>query len=130
MDILVDANVYLAVVLNEPEKQDIIKQTRGASLVSPDVLPYEIGNALSAIFKKKRLKIEQVLTSFTVFEMIPVRLQKVEIASALDIACSFNIYAYDACYLELARRLNLPLLTLDKEMQEVSKILNIKLINI
>ena len=37
--IIADANVYLAVILNEPEKQAIIENTRGIELISPEVLP-------------------------------------------------------------------------------------------
>ena len=36
--IVADANVYLAVILNEPEKQAIIESTRGVGLISPEVL--------------------------------------------------------------------------------------------
>ena len=130
MNILVDANVYLAVVLNEPEKQRIIEMTKGAELVSPEVLPYEIGNALTAMFKRQRLTKEQALKSFNIFDIIPIRLENVDVFAALDIACNFNIYAYDAYYLELAQRLNLPLLTMDNQMKEIAKSLNLKLLEV
>ena len=65
-----------------------------------------------------------------VFDIIPTRLENIHIFAALEIACDFNIYAYDAYYLELAQRLNLPLLTIDNQMKEVAKSLNIKLLNI
>ena len=35
----------------------------------------------------------------------------------MKIACRHNIYAYDAYYLETARRLNLPLVTFDRLMR-------------
>ena len=130
MDVLVDANAYLAVVLNEPEKQQIIDLTKGAELISPEVLPYEIGNALTAMFKRKRLTIEQVRRCFNIFNVIPLRLESVDIFSALAIACEFNIYAYDAYYLSLAQQQNLPLLTLDNQMKDVAKLLNIKLLEV
>jgi len=130
MDIVVDANIYLAVILNEPEKPSIIEQTRKVELVSPEVLPYEIGNALAAMSKRNRLNKEQVLKSFNIFNMIPARLVPVNIDKALDIACTFNIYAYDAYYLELAQRLKVPLLTLDNQMQDIAKTLKIKLLEI
>ena len=97
--IVVDANVYLAVILNEPEKQAIIECTRGVELISPEVIPYEIGNVLTAMLKKKRLNKEQILKSFDIFNVIPLHLAPVDISKALDIACRFNIYAYDAYYL-------------------------------
>ena len=128
MNIVVDANVYLAVILNEPEKQTIIEHTKGVELISPEVLPYEIGNALTAMLKKKRLNKNQIIESFDIFNMIPLHLAHVNINQALNIACKFNIYAYDAYYLELAERLKTPLLTLDNQMKDIAKTLKIKLL--
>ena len=128
MKVLVDASAYLAVLLNEPEKQYIIEITKGAELISPEVLPYEIGNALSVMHKRKRLNREQVIKCFEIFEFIPVRLENADMFTALDIVCRFNIYAYDAYYLALAKQLNLPLLTLDNEMKDVAKKLKLKLL--
>ena len=62
--------------------------------------------------------------------MIPLHLEPVNIAKALDIACMFNIYAYDAYYLELASRLKIPLLTLDGQMKDIAKTLKIKLMEV
>jgi predicted nucleic acid-binding protein len=128
MDIAVDASIYLAVVLNEPEKQAIIERTKGVQLVSPEVLPYEIGNALTAMFKRGRLNEEQIIKSFEIFNTIPLFLTPVNIASALNIACRFNVYAYDTYYLELAKRLKIPLLTLDNQMKNIASALEIELI--
>ena len=130
MSVVVDASVYLAVVLNEPEKQIIIERTKGSDLISPEVLPYEIGNALIAMLKRKRLNKEQAIKSFDIFNMIPLDLAPVNIGKALEISCKFNIYAYDAYYLELAERLKMPLLTLDNSMKGTAKALRIKLIEV
>ncbi len=48
MKIVVDTNTFLAVALNEPEKPEIIKLTVGHQLI-PEVLPFEIGNVLTAM---------------------------------------------------------------------------------
>ena len=55
MRVLADTNVFLAVALNEPEKLWLLQLTQGVELVAPAVLPYELGNALSALVKRKRL---------------------------------------------------------------------------
>lgn len=52
MKIIADTNTFLAVTLNEPERDKIIQLTSGHDLVAPDILPFEIGNALSAIDRK------------------------------------------------------------------------------
>tara|TARA_R110002072_G_C7767042_1_gene518831 strand:+ start:89 stop:478 length:390 start_codon:yes stop_codon:yes gene_type:complete len=125
MNIITDTNIFLAVVLNEPEKERIIEQTSNCKLLSPEILPYEIGNALSAIVKRKQLTTEQALHAIELADAIPVRLVQPDIKSALELALRFNIYAYDAYFLQAALSLNCPLLTLDKKMKEVAKQLNI-----
>tara|TARA_R110001592_G_scaffold104699_2_gene294615 strand:- start:9642 stop:10031 length:390 start_codon:yes stop_codon:yes gene_type:complete len=125
MNIITDTNIFLAVVLNEPEKERIIEQTSNCKLLSPEILPYEIGNALSAIVKRKQLTIEQAMQAIELAEAIPVRLIQPDIKNSLAIALRFNIYAYDAYFLQCALSLNCPLLTLDKKMKEMAKQLNI-----
>ena len=55
MKIIADTNIFLAVVLEEPEKGRIIQLTAGHELAAPEILPYEIGNALTALVKRKVL---------------------------------------------------------------------------
>ena len=105
MKIIVDTNTFIAVALNEPEKDRIIRLTEGNDLIAPDVLPFEIGNALTAMMKKSALKKEEVASAWEVVQHIPVDLRDTDIKSALNIAIKFNIYAYDAYFLECADRL-------------------------
>ena len=58
MKIIADTNTFIAVALNEPEKDRIIRLTEGHDLIAPDVLPFEVGNALTAMMKKNALKID------------------------------------------------------------------------
>ena len=46
MQIVADASAFLAVVLNESDRNWVINKTLGRKIVSPENLPYEIGNAL------------------------------------------------------------------------------------
>jgi len=121
MKIIADTNTFIAVALNEPEKGKIIGLTEGHELIAPDVLPFEIGNALTAMMKKKALKKEEVATAWEIVQQIPVDLRHTDIKSALSIAIKFNLYAYDAYFLECAENLKSPLLTLDIGMQRVAR---------
>ena len=125
MDIISDTNIFLAVVLNEPEKDAIIEMTSNASAISPEILPYEIGNALTAMVKRKKLSHTDALAALGMAQSISVRLVSVDIQKALEIALEHNIYAYDAYFLQCAKKLSCPLLTLDKHMRKVARILNI-----
>ena len=128
MKIIADTNTFIAVALNEPEKDRIIQLTEGHDLIAPDVLPFEIGNALTAMMKKNSLKKEEVASAWEVVQQIPVDLRHTDIKSALRIAIKFNVYAYDAYFLECAENLRSPLLTLDIGMKRVAREIGITIL--
>lgn len=121
MKIVADTNAFIAVALNEPEKELVISLTEGCDLVAPEVLPFEIGNALTAMMKKNILQIDEVVLSWEIVQKIPVGLQRIDLGSALRIATEYNLYAYDAYFLECAASLRSPLLTLDRGMQRIAR---------
>ena len=128
MKIIADTITFIAVSLNEPEKDSIIQLTQGHDLIAPDILPFEIGNALTAMMKKNSLKKEDVASAWEVVQQIPVELRHTDIKSALRIAIKFNIYAYDAYFLECAENLRSPLLTLDIGLKRVARELGITIL--
>ncbi|OGP56400.1 MAG: hypothetical protein A2Y65_11375 [Deltaproteobacteria bacterium RBG_13_52_11] len=128
MDIVSDASAFLAVALNEADREWVIEKTSGCGIISPEVLPYEIGNALIAVKRKGRLTDREVLWAFDVAQSIAVRLVSVKIHDALRIATRFNIYAYDAYYVECCLENRLPLMSLDERMCEVARKLGIKVV--
>jgi len=128
MKIIADTNTFLAVALNEPEKDRIIRLTEGHDLIAPDVLPFEVGNALTAMMKKNALKKEEVAIAWEAVQQIPVDLRHTEIKSALKLAIEHNIYTYDAYFLECAGNLRSPLLTLDLGMKRVAREIGITIL--
>lgn len=129
MEIVSDASSFIAVVLNETERGWVIKKTKNCEIVSPVILPYEIGNALIASYKRKRLNSNEIIKAYGISKTIKVRLTDIDIAGALKIAVRFNIYAYDAYYLQCCLENNLPLLSLDKKMRETAAELKIEVID-
>jgi len=121
MKIVADTNTFIAVALNEPEKELVIRLTEGCDLVAPEVLPFEIGNALTAMMKKNVLQANEVVLSWEIVQQIPVGLQCIDLKSALRIATEYNLYAYDAYFLECAASLRSPLLTLDHDMKRIAR---------
>ncbi|MHB8811163.1 MAG: type II toxin-antitoxin system VapC family toxin [Desulfobulbaceae bacterium] len=128
MKIVADTNTFLAVALNEPERDRIIRLSEGHEVIAPDVLPFEIGNALTAMLKKKVLRQEEVIAAWEVVQRIPVDLRPTDIPAALRIAMQRNLYAYDAYFLICAENLRGPLLTLDIGMQRVAQEMGIPLL--
>jgi len=125
MTLVSDTNVFLAVVMNEPEKERIIQLTSGSNVIAPEILPYEIGNALSAMHKRRQITNKEAMSAQRATNNIPVRLVAVDIQKALRLAMEFKIYAYDAYFLQCAKSLSSPLITLDTRMKQVASKLNI-----
>jgi predicted nucleic acid-binding protein len=69
-----------------------------------------------------------MINAFQYFKRVPIKTIEIDIEKALEIAWNYKIYAYDACYLEAAVRLNLPLLTFDGNMTKVGKELGVSII--
>ena len=121
MDLTIDASAVMAVILNEPSKPNLLEATRGAELISAPSLPWEIGNALSALFKRRRINLAQAELALQSFREIPVRLPSLEIESSVVLAQLHDVYAYDAYVIECARRYQTPLLSLDRRQCEVAR---------
>ena len=128
MELIADTNIFLAVVFNEPKKSWIIERTTGATVVAPDLLPYEIGNALSAMVKRRQVTATQALAAEKRIEKISVRLVGVDLQASLQLALEQNIYAYDAYFLQCAKAYSAPLLSLDRRLNQVADALNIRLV--
>jgi len=130
MNVIADTNTFLAVALKEPEREGLIKLTDGYKLSAPSILPYEIGNALSSLVKRKMVTFEQLPLVWDAAASIPVELRAIDIRTALLLAGYYKIYAYDAYFLQCAIETRRPLLTLDKGMKHVANKLNIKLLEL
>lgn len=80
------------------------------------------------MMKKKSLKKEEVESVWEIVQQIPVDLRHTNIKSALSIAIKHNLYAYDAYFLECAKNLRSPLLTLDLGMHNVAREIGITIL--
>ena len=121
MKCVIDTSVVLAVVLGEAERAWAIEATKGAHPFAPHSFLYEIGNALSALVKRKRLSQKGALAAWTATQAIPVTLRDIDMPAAIGIAVSNNLYAYDAYMIRCAVETNAVLLTLDRRLAAVAK---------
>lgn len=130
MEVTVDASVVLAVILNEPSKAQLLEVTGDVELVAAPTLPWEVGNALSALFKRARLSLLQARNAVDSFEGIALRLADVDLLAAVELAEKHRIYAYDAYVLECARRYRTPLLSLDGPQREVGRRMGLEIVEL
>lgn len=117
MEIVIDTSAILAVIGEQPEKAAMVRLTRGASLVAPASVHWEVGNALSAMFKRKAIGIKEALQLLEVYAAIPIRMAEVGLKQAVELSARWNVYAYDAYVLACVINQRAPLLTLDRGLR-------------
>ena len=122
MTLVSDTSAIMAVILSEPSREQLREETKGADLIAPPSLRWEIGNALSAGFKQDRLSEEEALEAVREYqENIPIRFVDISLAEAVRQAHDLDVYAYDAFMIECAKQHNCPLLTLDGGQRDAAE---------
>jgi predicted nucleic acid-binding protein len=121
MTVVVDTSVIVAVIANEPEKAKLIRQTTGATLLAPASCHWEVGNAFSAMLRRRRITLAQAIRALGAYEQIPVRFVEADLVRSLELAAQFGIYAYDAYVIECALSRKSPLLTLDGGLAKAAR---------
>jgi len=116
MKIVIDTSVIIAVLTNEKHRQRLIELTKGADLVAPPSLHWEVGNAFSAMLRKRRVTLEQAGRAISAYARIALRFYEVSLEDTLSICAKTNVYAYDAYFIACALRLKSPLLSLDNAL--------------
>jgi predicted nucleic acid-binding protein len=130
MELVIDTSALIAVIAGEAERDRIISITKGCSLVGPGSIPWEVGNAFSAMFKQSRLMLDEAQKGINIFESIPIRYVQVDLLRAITIAKKTNMYAYDAYFLDCAIGLKVPLLTLDRKLKQAAQTMSVKLVEV
>ena len=52
MEVVLDASAIISVIADEPEGYEVIELTKDSTIVSPNVLFFEIANSLTRMVKK------------------------------------------------------------------------------
>ena len=130
LELVVDTSVLIAVLTGEPTRDQLIARTQGAELVAPGSVHWEIGNAFSALLRRRRLKLPEVQAALSAYARIPIRVVEVELGVALELADRFGLYAYDACLMACARRQRAPLLTLDVRLGRAAREAGVELLEV
>ncbi|NMC12770.1 MAG: type II toxin-antitoxin system VapC family toxin [Chloroflexi bacterium] len=130
MNIVVDSSVIISVIANGTEKVNIISRTMGFNLVAPSSVHWEIGNAFSAMLKRKRITQKQAIKAIQIYKSIPIRFVEINLEEALEIADQLQIYAYEAYLIQCALSYQLPLMTLDKNLEFNAKQKGVRLVEV
>ncbi|MFO7665920.1 MAG: type II toxin-antitoxin system VapC family toxin [Desulfobacterales bacterium] len=130
MDIVIDTSALITVIVGEPERRRVVELTTGNTLIGPGSIPWEIGNAFSAMFKQGKLTLDEAKKGFAIFVNIPLRYVEPDFVNALKISRQTKMYAYDAYFLDCAIRHKAPLLTLDRRLLAAAKEINVAIMEV
>jgi predicted nucleic acid-binding protein len=130
MNLVVDTSVIVAVLVSEPEREKLIGLTKNADLIAPGSVHWEIGNALAAMTKRKRLELDQVTAVLKAYEQIPIRFRDVDLQSAMEIASDHNLYAYDAYVIACAHEHRCAMMTLDGKLAQAAKRAHVSVVEV
>lgn len=120
MSVVIDANLLVALALNDPRAPAVDRHLRewaaaGETLHAPELLRYEAANALTRAVVARHLASDRVATAWERITRVRVQLHTLAdgaaaVATALRLERS---NAYDAAYVVLAQTLDAELWTLD-----------------
>ena len=130
MEIVIDTSALLAVVAMEPERAELIRLTKGATLVAPSSVHWEIGNALSAMFKRRTNELDDALRALNGYAAVPIRLLDPSLREAVQLCQELNIYAYDAYVIACAINQRAPILSLDNVLKERARSIKLDVLEV
>lgn len=128
-DFVLDASVALAWYVDNPMPSLAVRAMRaiedGYQAIAPALWAVEMANGLCMAERHGKLTAQQVDRGLQQLEIltgsaIEVQLEGPTVRQALVAAQSYQLTAYDAVYLELARCEGVPLATLDKELRSAA----------
>jgi predicted nucleic acid-binding protein len=104
-----------------------------ATAFVPEIWSLEIANTLLVAERRKRLTVEQTQEAINLLESLSISLDSLTSAQALKqtliLGREQGLASYDAAYLELALRRNLPLATNDVRLLEAANRCHVSLLN-
>lgn len=120
MELVIDTSAIIAVLVREPHRATLIEVTAGADLLAPPSVHWEVGNAFSAMFKRRRLTLRQAHRALEAYHQIPIRFSDLGLVRALEVSKDLDIYAYDAYVIACALQHRCPVLSLDQGLVDAA----------
>ena len=114
MEVVVDTSVIIAVLVREPQRAGLIRATAAVELIAPLSVHWEVGNAFSAMFKRRRITLRAARRALSSYRQIPIRFSDVDLERTLEVAHDLGLYAYDAYVLVCALQYRCRVLSLDQ----------------
>jgi predicted nucleic acid-binding protein len=126
--LILDTSAAMALFLQEEQGVQVEEKIRSLLAVNgqifvPSLFWYEVGNTLVTAKRKKRIDSDELLGIEYDLAQLPIATDQIPDAAIRsrirEIAQNSDLTFYDASYVELSRRLNVPLLSFDKQITSV-----------
>lgn len=118
---VVDASVIAAWCFREPRASEALAIVRETDLHAPLLLAYEltsIARKKAIVYSEKAGLIEEALRTALA---LPIHWSDVDHLAVMHLALAANLTTYDACYLYVARKVGIPLVTFDENLEKASR---------
>jgi predicted nucleic acid-binding protein len=133
-NLVLDSSVTLAWIYGD-ETTETVRQifhtVAEDGAVVPSLWRLEVANSLTMAVRKRRIALDFRAAALADLALLDITTDQQTDSQAwtetLKIADLFRLTVYDAAYLELARRRNLPLATLDQELRTAATGFAVKL---
>ena len=130
--VVIDNSVFMAWCLgDEDEPTAILAMQRVAEDggIAPRIWWYELRNALLMSERHGRISPQQVLATLADTVALAIEIdENHNEASILSLTRQHELSVYDAAYLEVALRRNLPLATLDRRLREAAETMGVAVV--
>ena len=113
---VIDASALAALVFNEPEQSEVAEQIRGASLLAPTLIDYELASVCLKKLRRYPRQRDGLLAALALIRRMGIKQARVDPAEVAILADEAGITAYDAAYLWLSLVHRAPLVTLDQKL--------------
>ena len=110
----------------------ILRQLESHEALVPSIWPLEIANVLVVSERRRRIKPAETRRFLSLLVALPIRVDPTPAVHVfdivLDIARKQKLSAYDAAYLDLSLREDIPLATLDRGLQKAAKRMTVEIL--
>ncbi len=118
---VVDASVFAALTFGETRSEEAADLLEDTALIAPGLVRYEMTNVACAKIRSDPGVAGSVTLALVRWLHLPVRLVTPDLGEVLAIALAEGLSAYDAAYLQVARKLGAPLLTFDERLANAAR---------
>lgn len=135
MTIVLDASYALAIAFGEHAAKDaahMTSQIANDGAIVPALWRWEFANGIGLALLRQRIDQFYAEQQFIEFSELPIAIDDISTDRAwtitMKLAERHRLTAYDAAYLELAARLDVPLATLDRKLASAARKEGVKVI--